>query len=113
MLPPIGPYSIALPVAALLMASRVASAATLPASAAPGAEARVDQARRAYAASCAMCHGDRGEGLVAPAIRPLPVTLAEARAIVRAGRGEMPAIPSAQLSDPVLSLILADLANSE
>ena len=72
--------------------------------------AQAPDGRAIFKAACAACHGHDGKGLVAPAIRPLPVSRAEALDIVRNGRGEMPAIPLSQLSGEALDAVLDDLA---
>lgn len=61
---------------------------------------------------CSVCHGDAGEGMVGPTIRPLAITPADARMVVREGRGQMPPIAPRQLSDGALDAILSFLTGA-
>lgn len=64
----------------------------------------------AFSATCAMCHGERGEGLAGPTLRPLAIPPGDVAGIVRSGSGQMPAIPRDQLSDADLATIADWLA---
>ena len=64
----------------------------------------------AFSATCAICHGERGEGLAGPTLRPLAIPAGDVAGVVRSGSGQMPAIPRDQLSDADLATITDWLA---
>jgi cytochrome c oxidase subunit II len=45
-----------------------------------------------FAAACAPCHGEQGEGLIGPPLRGKPLDAAQIALIVRNGRGAMPPV---------------------
>ena len=46
--------------------------------------------RVVFGANCATCHGADAQGAFGPALRGNPIPIAEARGVIRAGRGAMP-----------------------
>jgi mono/diheme cytochrome c family protein len=72
-----------------------------------GASGQPGQA--AFARACSSCHGVDAKGQNGPALLPFEKEYPEVRGIVRDGRGEMPSIPPADLSDEELTQIVAYL----
>ena len=71
---------------------------------------RVAAGAHAYAANCAICHGDRQEGIV-PSFPSLlgvgqRLTSAQITEITRTGKGRMPAFSQARLPDTTLKTLL-------
>lgn len=60
---------------------------------------------------CAVCHGDAGEGLSGPPLKPLPIPAADVRAIVRQGSGQMPPFSARDLPDAALDLLVGMLTS--
>lgn len=82
--------------------AQVAAAATGPAPAPP-------PPAETYRAHCAVCHGDAGEGVVGPPLRPLPIAPADVRVVVREGRGQMPPFAPRELPDAQLDALIGFL----
>lgn len=59
--------------------------------------------------NCSACHGDNGEGLVGPALKPLPIPAKDVRLIVRQGSGQMPPFSLKDLPDAALDALIAML----
>ena len=62
-----------------------------------------------YVRVCATCHGADAMGKTGPALLPFDREDLEVRGIVRDGRGEMPAVSPADVSDEELVQIVAYL----
>jgi mono/diheme cytochrome c family protein len=66
----------------------------------------------AFARACSSCHGADAKGQNGPALLPFEREFLEVRGIVRDGRGEMPSISPADVSDEELAQIVAYLKKS-
>jgi mono/diheme cytochrome c family protein len=66
----------------------------------------------AFVRACSSCHGVDAKGQNGPALLPFEKEYAEVRGIVRDGRGEMPSISPADVSDDELTQIVAYLKSS-
>jgi quinoprotein glucose dehydrogenase len=75
-----------------------------------GAQGQPGQA--AFARACSSCHGADMKGQNGPALLPFEKEYLEVRGIVRDGRGEMPSISPADVSDEELTQIIAYLKKS-
>ena len=62
-----------------------------------------------YLRVCAVCHGADAMGKTGPALLPFDREYLEVRGIVRDGRGEMPAVSPADVTDEELVQIVAYL----
>jgi mono/diheme cytochrome c family protein len=62
-----------------------------------------------YLRVCAVCHGADAMGKTGPALLPFEKEYLEVRGIVRDGRGEMPAVSPADVTDEELVQIVAYL----
>jgi mono/diheme cytochrome c family protein len=58
---------------------------------------------------CAVCHGDAGEGIAGPPLRPLPIPPADVKFVVRDGRGQMPPFAPGDLPDAELNALIGFL----
>jgi quinoprotein glucose dehydrogenase len=76
------------------------------------ARAQDQPGQAAYVRACAACHSVDFKGKNGPALMPFDKELLEVRGIVRDGRGEMPAISLADVSDEELTQIVAYLQKS-
>ena len=65
--------------------------------------------KAAFGRACAACHGADAMGKTGPSLVPMEREYLEVRGIVRDGRGEMPAISPADVSDEELMQIVAYL----
>lgn len=65
--------------------------------------------QQAFNQACSSCHGPKGD---APDLQNLNLTPGQVRMQVREGRGDMPAIPPAKLSDAALENVLAYIATN-
>lgn len=79
-----------------------------------GAQAAGNPGADAYAAHCAICHGDHGEGIL-PAFPPLigiqhQLTDEKIAELIHAGKGRMPGFPD--LKDPELTALVHYLSSS-
>src|SRR5713101_6664619 len=70
------------------------------------ARAQDQSGREPFARVCAACHGLDAKGKVGPSLLPFDRDYQEVRGIVREGRGEMPAISPADVSDEELMNIV-------
>jgi mono/diheme cytochrome c family protein len=78
-----------------------------------GKEGGRDQpGQAAFARACSSCHGADAKGQNGPALLPFEKEYSEVRGIVRDGRGEMPSISPADVSDAELTQIIAYLKKS-
>ena len=64
-----------------------------------------------YRQVCQLCHGDNGEGAVAPPLVPGSFDPEYVLAIVREGYGQMPPISTRELSDDQVRQVVAYLAS--
>jgi mono/diheme cytochrome c family protein len=94
-------------------AARGGAAVLVPAPVA-GAQAAENAGAGSFAAHCAICHGDHGEGIL-PAFPPLTgiqhqMTDEQIAAIIHAGKGRMPGFPD--IKDQELTALLHYLSSS-
>jgi mono/diheme cytochrome c family protein len=78
--------------------------------AAPTAAAASPSPAETFRAHCAVCHGDAGEGIAGPPLRPLQIPAADVAIVVREGRGQMPPFAPEQLTDDALTALAGFLA---
>ena len=65
--------------------------------------------KKAFQRVCAECHGDQGEGADGPPIAPPPHAAQEVLNIARSGRGNMPLLPRATITDEEILAVIAYL----
>jgi mono/diheme cytochrome c family protein len=76
-----------------------AARAPAPAGAAAAITTSSISGRTAFDRVCATCHGAEAAGAVAPRLTPFKIGEQELRAIVREGKGQMPAMSAVTVSD--------------
>jgi mono/diheme cytochrome c family protein len=81
----------------------------LPASAAAAAPNPAGRGAELFRTHCAVCHGDNGEGIAGPPLRPLPIAPADIKFTVRDGRGQMPPFAPGDLPDADLTALIGFL----
>ena len=79
--------------------------------AAPGASPPGPRGGAVFQRACAACHGEASGSPVVRLPRPFEYDADTVRALVREGRGEMPAFSSGQISDPEIKAVAAYLAS--
>ncbi len=80
--------------------------------AAPGADpSPAPRGGAVFQRACAACHGEASGSPVRRLPRPFDYDADTVRALVREGRGEMPAFSSGQISDPEIKAVAAYLAS--
>jgi mono/diheme cytochrome c family protein len=82
----------------------------LPAQAAAAPAAPPASAAETFRTHCAVCHGDAGEGIAGPPLRPLAIPAADVPIVVREGRGQMPPFSPQQVPDAALAALVDFLA---